>query len=225
MSQFNATNYEVPRTSGVCALTGRNLEPGEPYYATLVEIDSNAAAKPADESGESATPDAKSKAKADAKSDAQSLANALGMMRLDVSQEAWEQGSRPERMFSYWKSTVPQPNEKKKLFVDDAVLMNLFRRLEDAREPQRQAFRYVLGLILMRKRLLRFDGAERREAEVDGEAVEQEWWQLTPKVDVNKGPMSKWNEEETIELLDPRLDESQIEQVTQQLGEILEAEL
>ncbi|MEX0746122.1 MAG: hypothetical protein WD118_11020, partial [Phycisphaeraceae bacterium] len=108
---------------------------------------------------------------------------------------------------------------------DDAVLMNLFRRLEDATEPQRLAFRYVLGLILMRKRLLRFDGGERREIDVDGQTVEQEWWQLTPKLDVNKGPMSKWNEDETVELLDPRLDESQVEQVTQQLGEILEAEL
>ncbi|MEX0655253.1 MAG: hypothetical protein WD534_01955 [Phycisphaeraceae bacterium] len=200
MSQFNATNYEVPRTTGVCTFTGRTLQPGEPYYATLVEVDPDTA-------------------------DAPSLASALGMMRLDVSQEAWEQGRRPDRLFSFWKSTVPEPSEKKKLFVDDAVLMNLFRRLEDATQPQRQAFRYVLGLILMRKRLLRFDGAERRSVEVDGEPAEQEWWKLTPKLDVNKGPMSKWNEQETIDLLDPQLDEAQIEQVTQQLGEILEAEL
>lgn len=200
MSQFNSSSYEVPRTTGRCASNGRDLQPGESYYAALAEVD------PADESASDA-------------------ARALGMQRLDVSLEAWDAGYRPQRMFSFWKSTVPEPNQKKKLFVDDAVLMNLLVRLEDATEPQRLAFRYVLALILMRKKLIRYDRTETRDAEVDGQQVAQEWWCFTPKLDVSKGPMGKWNEQETICVLDPRLDESQIEQVTHQLGEILEAEL
>ena len=66
------------------------------------------------------------------------------------------------RLFSHWESTVPQPNEKKKIFVDDAVLMNLLVRLADTDQPQRLAFRFVLALILMRKKLLRYEGAQKR---------------------------------------------------------------
>lgn len=196
MSQFNAPTYEIPRTSGVCASTGRTLEPGEAYFAALIDV------PPAErEAGDA------------------------GFRRIDVSVEAWEGGYRPEHLFSFWKSVVPQPNAKKKLFVDDAVLLNLLRRLADTTDPQRLAFRYVLALILMRKKLLRYDGSTTRTASVDGQEVEQAWWLLTPKLDVTKGHFGKWNEEETLEVLDPRLGEAQIEQVTQQLGEILEAEL
>jgi hypothetical protein len=209
MSQFNATTYEVAKPTGVCAATGRALEPGETYFAALADvpedqIERDADGKPKDE-------------------------QALGLKRFDVCEAAWRDGYRPEGMFSYWKSTVPEPNEKKKLFVDDAVLMNLLNRLADAEQPQRLAFRYVLALILMRKKLLRYDGAETRtaEVEVDGEkqTVEQVWWKLTPKVDVTKGHFGKWNEEVTIELLDPKLDEASIEQVAGQLNQIFEAEL
>lgn len=198
MSQFNTPTYEIPRTSGVCASTGKQLQPGERYYAVLVDA-------PPPEAGESP--------------------NALGLLRLDVSEEAWNNGYRPENLFSYWKSTVPEPNAKKKLFVDDAVLMNLLRRLADTDQPQRLAFRYVLALILMRKKLLRYDGSSKRAAVVDGKEAIQTWWRLTPKVDVTKGHFGKWDEENPLDVLDPQLDETQIEQVTQQIGEILEAEL
>lgn len=206
MTQFNNPSYEIPRTTGTCASTGRELQPGETYFATLVDV-------PLDQQPQ---------AGGDGKS---SAAAALGMQRLDVSREAWEGGYRPEHLFSYWKTTVRQPNEKKRLFVDDAVLMNLLVRLEDATEPQRLAFRYVLALILMRKKLLRFDGTDRESVEQDGETIEQEWWLFTPKQDVSKGHFGRWAEDQAIRVLDPQLDESQIEQVTQQLGEILEAEL
>ncbi len=207
MAQFNTPSYEIPKTSGRCASTGRELAPGEPYYAALVDLPENA---PVDE---------QSKDKA-----AEAL-RALGMCRLDVSIEAWEGGYRPEGLFGYWKSTVPQPNEKKKLFVDDSILMNLLERLADATEPDRLAFRYVLALIMMRKKLLRYDGKEIRTAEVDGEQVEQAWWALTPKLDLAKGPLGKWHPDVVLHVMDPNLDESQVEQVTQQLGDILQAEL
>lgn len=210
MSQFNAPSYEIPKTSGQCASTGRELVPGEPYYSALVEL-------PEGQQEESDSGAAKDKS-------AEAL-KALGMCRIDISHEAWESGYRPEGLFGYWKSTVPEPNEKKKMFVDDAVLMNLLERLADATEPDRQAFRYVLALILMRKKLLRYDGTEIRDTEIDGQTVSQNWWKLTPKLDLAKGPMGKWHPDVSLEVLDPKLDETRIEQVMQQLGEILQAEL
>ncbi len=208
MSQFSTPSYEIPRTSGVCASTGRPLGPGERYYAVLVEL----------------TPEEVETARR-ASAGAPDAGASLGFRRVDVSHEAWEGGYRPERVYSFWLSTVPEPDAKKKLFVDDAVLMNLLRRLEDAEQPERLAFRYVLALILMRKKLVRYDGSTKKTAEGDGGAVQQTWWILTPKLDLSKGPMGKWNEEDQFLVLDPGLDESQIEQVTQQLSEILETEL
>ena len=179
MSQFQPS-YDIQRPTGQCAATGESLEPGQTYYATLVEAGDD-------------------------------------LHRVDVSEPAWREGFRPPGLFSYWKTQVPEPTQKKKLFVDDAVLMNLLERLADATQPQRLAFRYVLALILMRKKLLRFDTVEKRG--------EQEWWVFTPKLDLSKGPRGKWDEQRQIEVLDPHLDAGQIEQVTSQLGQILEAEL
>lgn len=199
MAEFNTTTYDVQRSTGVCALTGRTLEPGEKYFATLVELDP-------EESQEG-------------------QGNALGFKRIDVSLEAWEQGSRPDNLFSFWKAAVALPNEKKKLLVDDAVLMGLLKKLEGSEKSARLAFRYVLGLILMRKKLLRYDSIENKPATIDGQLVEGSWWLFTPKLDIAKGRMGKWDENNFIEVLDPHLDNSKIEEVISQLGEILEAEL
>jgi hypothetical protein len=149
------------------------------------------------------------------------------LRRADYSMHAWQHGSRPPHVFGLWISTVPEPNTKPRMFVDDEVLMNLLRRLEDADQPDRLAFRFVLMLILMRKKLLRYDKTEKRpnEQPAEGEPAEQEWWLLTPKLDLSKGPLGKWNDEEAIAVLDPQLGEEQIRQVTDQLGQILHAEL
>lgn len=134
-----------------------------------------------------------------------------GFDRLDYSLEAWESGARPDCLFSYWKTTVPEPNEKRKLLVDDAVLMDLFERLADDDLPQRQAFRFVLALILMRKRLLRFVGRARGKA---GDETEQ--WLLKPR---GADP-----EDEPIVLLNPQLSDDDVRELSDQLSEVLQGE-
>lgn len=196
MSQFSASQYDVQKTSGRCLATGQELAPGEDCYSALVDI-------PADEREKD---------------------DQLGMRRVDIAASAWDGGFRPPHLFSYWKTTIPEPSAKKKTFVDDAVLMNLLRRLEDAEEPQRLAFRYVVALILMRKKLLRYDGTERRD-DPAGDGPVQDWWLFTPKRDVSKGHFGKWSDDETLAVLDPRLDADQIQQVTQQLDQVLDGEL
>lgn len=197
MSQFNQATYDVARPTGQCAFTSRAFEPGEAYMATLVECDAEDAAAQA---GESA-------------------ASALGLRRVDVSLQAWEAGRRPPRLFSHWRAVAAAPTQKKRLLVDDQVLMSLMQRLEDTDDPQRLAFRFVLCLILMRKRLLRHEGMEQREA--GGRT--QEWW-LVRQRGQQEGQPGR-NDDRLYHVLNPRLDESRIEQVTSQLGEILEAEL
>ncbi|MCC6580452.1 MAG: hypothetical protein IT440_08420 [Phycisphaeraceae bacterium] len=191
MTQFNATTYHVERTTGQCAVTGRALQVGESYIATLLEIDP---VKPGDP----------------------------GLKRQDVSLDEWNKGFRPPRLFCHWRATVPEAHQKKRLFVDDQVLYNLLIRLADDTQPQRMAFRFVLALILMRKKLLRYDGVKQKP---DAEGRNQPWWLVTPKVDLAKGPLGKWDETATMEVLDPRLDDQQVLQITEQLNEVLEAEL
>jgi len=215
MTYLNAPAYDIERPTGHCAFTGRELEPGEAYMATLVEVDE---------------PEGDDRGGAP-----RSAAAALGLKRLDVSMDQWKSNHRPERLFGYWKSTIAEPNKKKKLFIDDDVLLNLLRRLGDSEEPQRIAFRFVLALVLMRRKMVRYDRTDLRapaagrggsDAEQsDPGSKSESWWILTPKLDPSKGPLGKWKEDEQIDVFDPHLDESQIQQVTEQLSEILEAEL
>ncbi|MCP3903349.1 MAG: hypothetical protein GY715_06910 [Planctomycetes bacterium] len=134
-----------------------------------------------------------------------------GFDRLDYSVPAWEAGERPERLFSFWRTTVPVPGEKRRLLVDDSVLMDLFERLADDDRPQRVAFRFVLALILMRKRLLRFVGRTVPDGDARGR------WKLRPRgTDAESPPL---------EIEDPGLTDDDVRELTAQLGEVLQGEL
>lgn len=136
-----------------------------------------------------------------------------GFDRLDFSIEAWEEGVRPAGLFSYWKTIVPDAEKKEKLLVDDQVLLDLFERLAHDDRPQRLAFRFVLGLILMRKRLLKQIG---RTTKIEGETARAVWLLRMKGAEPESPPM---------ELVDPALDEDDIRALTEQLGEILNSEL
>lgn len=203
MSQFTTPAFDVEKPKGVCAVTGRELAPGETYMATLVAYEPDPAGARSGDAAPSGPP---------------SRHGGIGLRRLDVSMEVWESGRRPEGLFSYWKSRVPEKEEKKRVFVDDTVLMNLLERLADETAERRLAFRFVLMLVLMRKKLLRYERTEQREGE-GGRA--ESWWVLTPKLEVSRGPLGKWDASRQLEVFDPGLDETAIAEISEQLGEIL----
>lgn len=78
-------------------------------------------------------------------------------VRQDFAPEAW-QGPPPEA-FSFWAGRVPTGEAKRKLVVDDELLLDCFERLQDQLEPGKVAFRYVIALLLMRRRKLKFEQA------------------------------------------------------------------
>ena len=125
--------------------------------------------------------------------------------------QAWEAGNRPERLFSYWKTVVEPPESRRRVFVDDDVLMDLFQRLEGEDGPQRVAFRFVLALILMRKRRLKFVGRS------GGAGDEPQRWMLHPR--------GAEADEPPIAVVNPELDDEDVRELTAQLGEILRGEL
>jgi hypothetical protein len=131
---------------------------------------------------------------------------AVGFERLDVCLTCWAAFDKAD-LVGFWRTTMPRHEQKKKLFVDDEVLCQLLERLADATEPAKLNFRFVLGLILMRKRLVVYESSRADDAG-------REIWQIRFR-----------GKDQMMDLLNPRLDESQIQDVSNQLGEILNEEL
>ena len=129
-----------------------------------------------------------------------------GFERLDVCLKDWPDFDKAN-LIGFWKTTMPLVEQKKKLFVDDEVLCQLFERVADTTEPGKLNFRFVLGLILMRKRLIVYENSHNDDAG-------REIWQVRFK-----------GKDQMLDLLNPKLDESQIQDVSTQLGEILNEEL
>lgn len=127
-----------------------------------------------------------------------------GFERRDYSVEYWEK-EKPA-VFCFWKSRLADPDEKKELFVSDDMLMAFFERLANETDPEKVSFRFVLALVLMRKRRLKYDATR-----MDGA---RETWLLRVA-----------GEKDVVEVVNPHLDEEQIELLTSQIGQILQADL
>lgn len=128
-----------------------------------------------------------------------------GLARRDFCTEYW-QTERPQ-VFCYWKSKLPQPGHKKQLFVDEQMLMAFFERLAGETEQEKVNFRFVLTLVLMRKRRLKYDSSR-----TEGDT---EIWRLRVV----------GSDKEFVEVVNPQLDEEQVAQLSSQIGEILHVEL
>ncbi|MGB7160904.1 MAG: hypothetical protein WBD40_22775 [Tepidisphaeraceae bacterium] len=132
----------------------------------------------------------------------------MGFERVDVSTSAWPEFDRKD-VVAFWQTIMPKTELKKKLFVDDEVLCQLFERLAEVQEPAKLNFRFVLGLILMRKRMLIYETTRH-----EGDGGERELWTVRFK-----------GRDDRLDLLNPKLTEEQVGEVSQQLGEILNEEL
>jgi hypothetical protein len=78
--------------------------------------------------------------------------------RKDFAVEAWT--GPPAGAFGFWLGKVPAAEGKKRLAFDDEMLLECFARLEGQLEPARVRFRYVIALLLMRRKRLRFEEAK-----------------------------------------------------------------
>lgn len=124
--------WEIGRSTGVCAATGRELAPGEPIVVALVEREGSE-----------------------------------GFDRAEFGESDWRAARRLDdgrRVFAHWRTTLGEPNSKARLLIDDESLLDMFEQLcegagEEGEERSRSALRYLLALVLCRKRLLVMDGA------------------------------------------------------------------
>jgi hypothetical protein len=83
------------------------------------------------------------------------------IVRKDYAADAWT--APPAEAFGWWKSRVPEPHAKKIKLAPNEVLLELFDQL--AERPECEDMRYVLALLLVRRRVLRNEGPALQAAE------------------------------------------------------------
>ena len=178
MSLTAGSGYSVSRSTGVCAASGRPLSAGDKCVAVLVEV---------------------------------SGASGEEMRRLDYSIDSWDSGARPTvigdrpcRVFATWRTAVATGEPKGKVVFDDAELMDLFEQLDGQSDPKKQSFRYVLALLLIRRRVLRYEGQRGDEMRLR-----------------RAGPKALEQASDVIRVIDPKMDESAIEAAVEQIGALV----
>jgi hypothetical protein len=86
------------------------------------------------------------------------------VIRRDYSKEAWQ--GPPDEALGWWKSHMPEPNARKMHWAPNDVILHFFEQLAD--QPDQFDTRYVLALLMIRRRIVRL---EESETDPDGREV------------------------------------------------------
>ena len=127
-----------------------------------------------------------------------------GFERRDFSVEYWQE-NKPA-VYCFWKTRMEDPEHRKKLFIDDEMLMSFFERLGEETDKEKINFRFVLTLVLMRKRKLKYLS----DAIRDG----QEIWHMRVA-----------GEGREVTVVNPHLTEDQIENLSEHMGQIMQVDI
>jgi hypothetical protein len=73
--------------------------------------------------------------------------------RYDYSADAWK--GPPEKAIGWWQAQIPDRNEKKKHWAPNDVMLHFWDELEG--QSNKQDMRYVLTLLLIRRRVFRLE--------------------------------------------------------------------
>ena len=87
------------------------------------------------------------------------IAQGAEVIRRDYSAEAWQ--GPPEGVLGWWKSHLPSPQSKRLHWAPNDVMLELLEELAD--QPDKLDMRYVLALLLVRRRVARLEEMETDE--------------------------------------------------------------
>lgn len=134
------------------------------------------------------------------------------VIRTDYSKDAWRGPS--DIALGWWRSRIPEPAARKIKLAPNEVLMELFDQLIE--RPERKDMRYVLALLLLRRRVLRLevsdDLSEPPRAQGSGNRSEETMAVYCPKRDASY----------VVSVVVP--DNDRIDEIQQQLSELLIAD-
>ena len=92
------------------------------------------------------------------------VADGADVVRYDYGLDAWD--GPPEGSLGWWKSVMPDHNAKKLHWAPNDVMLHYFHETEGRQE--KQDIRYVLALLMIRRRIVRIDATESNQ---DGNEV------------------------------------------------------
>ena len=157
------TDYRIGPPTRRCAVTGRELQPGERFFTALLDEDGS-------------------------------------LVRRDYAPEGWQ--GPPEGAFSFWAGKVPTATGSAKPRFDDDLLEECFQRLQTQDDPAKAAFRYVVALLLIRRKRYHFE----RSVLEDG---------------VERLVLRHPRTGEQLRVLNPRLDDEQLQATQKEVFEVL----
>ena len=126
------------------------------------------------------------------------------LVRRDYSIEAWTE--EPAGVFGVWKARVPPKDPPKKLVIDVDVMLDFFHRLDGSDDAPKLNMRYLLALLLMRKRVLKFDDVAREG-------------------DQSYLIVRRPREDATYRVLDPHLSEEELGELQAQMETVIGAQM
>ncbi len=91
------------------------------------------------------------------------MAEGAKLVRHDYAAEAWE--SAPENAVGWWKSQLPGRDVKRVHWAPNDVMLDLLEQLAD--DPAHADMRYVLALLLVRRRVCRLEEDQRDEHQAE----------------------------------------------------------
>jgi hypothetical protein len=77
------------------------------------------------------------------------------LVRRDYAPESWS--GPPPGAVGFWAGRVPTAGAVKRPAINDDLLADCFTHLDGATDPDRLNFRYVVALLLMRRKRFRFE--------------------------------------------------------------------
>ncbi len=87
------------------------------------------------------------------------IAEGANLLRHDYSADAWS--GPPEGAVGWWKTHAPRRHPQRIAWAPNDVMLNLLEQLAD--DPAHADMRYVLALLLVRRRVCRLEETERGE--------------------------------------------------------------
>ena len=81
------------------------------------------------------------------------------VVRLDYCEAEWE--GPPDGAIGFWRARMPSPDSQRVHWAPNDVMLDYFDRL--GAEPAKSDVRFVLALLLLRRRILRLEATEQRE--------------------------------------------------------------
>jgi hypothetical protein len=182
--QVSAEQWKVGSSAGACASCAKVLGPGDTRLSALYDEQ--------DGQGEQAA-----------------------LVRHDYCADCWsvKQGGGE---FSFWRTVIPEPEEeedgKRKLsrLIDTDTLLDILRDTPDSADPQKMRFRFVISLMLMRRKKLKLVSIGRRPAP-DGSG---------PR-DVLVLRMAGKGQKQTLDIADVKMSEEEMISAQDEIGTLI----